>query len=106
MGYDYDHYFIEDDPRFKEDARQEEINKEEAERDEDARLAEERDRDVLERELDLRETENERLAEAYNMLREVYNYNDFKELEGDLRAGKLTNEDILRLAKEESRKIR
>lgn len=105
MGYE-DYYFIEDDPRFKEDTRQEEINKEEADRDTDARLEEERNRDLLERELDLRDSENDKLVQSFELLREVYDYDRFKDLESGLRSGRLTNDDVLRLAKEESKKIR
>ena len=94
MYYGYD---PSDDPRFKEDERIARDIKD----DEDARNAEDlrsRDEDLkLDREEELR---NEQLREAFSIVRENLSYNDFVSLQADLRSGKVTNNELLDMAKD------
>lgn len=95
----YDYYDPSDDPRFKEDLKTtvETQNQDEAE--EFSRLEDARNEDLIEREADER---NEELLKAYDILREVMDYNEFRELQGEIRAGNISNEDILKMARNES----
>ncbi len=94
----YDYYDPSDDPRFKEDLKVTvDTNQDDIE--EDSRLEDSRNEDLVEREADAR---NEELLKAYDLLREVMDYNEFRELQGELRAGHISNEDILKMAKNEA----
>lgn len=95
MSYGYEYYDPSDDPRFKEDLKptSESLEKE---IDKDGDKLDVRD-DALTREED---TRDEQLREAYNLVRDSVSYDEFRELQGELRAGRISNEDILNMARE------
>ena len=95
-GYSYD---PSDDPRFKEDLKPAEDTRDEF--DKDAKFdSRDEDMNLAAREED---TRNEQLREAYEIVRDSISYDEFRNLQGELRAGKVTNEDILEMARDISK---
>ena len=91
----YEYYDPSQDPRFVDNVNPNDFDK-------DAKIDTRTEEMDMEAKMESREEDmrNHQLEDAYKMIRDSVSYDDFKALQGELRAGRMTNNDVLELARE------
>lgn len=87
------------DPRFEVDGKFD--AKDEDERVEDERENSLRNEDLLDKELE-KDREDKQVREAYELVRANLSYDDYRQLQAEIRGGRVSNQDILEMAKKYS----
>ncbi|WP_286076953.1 hypothetical protein [Thomasclavelia cocleata] len=87
------------DPRFEVDGKFDA-------KDEDDKLDDEREKDLrnddlLDKELE-RDREDKQMHDAYELVRANLSYDDYRQLQAEIRGGRVTNQDIMEMAKKYS----